>query len=799
MRDIDQIIHFYKPALALDRVFPTPIRKRFVTFLPILVFIALVLFFAGGSDNDRLLGLLLVLLALWAFSLMLHWFHNSFRFEGHENTVDKHAGSEFAHDVSYEVADILTRSRKDLFRGFISSPVGVEVLLRVGIDIRDFNDSQSAVVDPRKLPEGYISLGEVVKTLLAENPAFKEFVFKEGVQSEDIIEAGHWVEIMHHTRKEEERSWSRSRLGRIPAIGTDWSYGQAYTLERYGRYIDEMGYFAPASPTEAEVEEEVRSIESVLARGGEANVLLVGEGKETLMDIIGRTAYHIVYGNILATLQHKRMFLFDGRMFVADMGEKSAIERGLITVFNEAQKAGNLIVVIDDLPGLIASAKATNVDLLGILDSYLTAPDIQIIGLAQSSSFYGSLEHESGIVERFEIVSRTEKEGGELIRELERIVPQYESATGLFFTYQSIEAIAENARRYFTSGILADKVHDLMEELAPFVISSGDIFVTREHVEHLVHRKTGIPTGEVGGEERELLLNLEDRLHERIIGQDAAVDGVARALRRSRSGVRSSERPMGSFLFLGPTGVGKTETAKTLAKVFFGGSDKMMRFDMSEYRGEDALPKLIGSFEGGQSGRLVKKLREDPYGVVLLDEFEKTSDDVKDLFLQILDEGVFSDMAGREVYARDVIFIATSNAASNIIFKYFDEGKDPVEHTDELIDSIVAEGIFKPELLNRFDGVIVFHPLEHEHLIPIARIMLSKLEDRLYEQGIELEISEDLIEYVAEKGYDPQFGARPMNRVIQDKVEQAIAVKKLEGDIARGSKLTLTREDVEQV
>ncbi|MEX2405241.1 MAG: AAA family ATPase [Candidatus Paceibacterota bacterium] len=800
MRDVNKIIKYYRPALALDRILPNTIRSRTVTFLPALVLIALIIFGVDGFSNERLFGLFLLLLGIWILFLMLQWFHNSFRLEGTETRVRKHGGSEHAHAVSYEVADILYRSDGNLLQGFIASSVGIEVLLRVGVDPEKIRDLENiGGVDPQSLPDGHISLGDVVSTLFEHNQVFKEFVFSAGVQTEDVIATGEWVESMYRDRKERMRWWGRMRLGRIPAIGTDWSYGTAYTLEKYGNYVDEMGYFSLGSPNEEEIEEEVSAIESVLARGGEANVLLVGEGKDILMEIIGRTAYHVTYGTIFPELQHKRMFLFDGRAFVADLETKAAIERGLIIAFNEAVKAGNLIIVIDDLPGLIDSAKAVDVDVLGILDPYLTASDIQVIGLAQASSFYGSFEHDASVVERFEIVTRSQKEGEDLVRELERIVPRYEATTGLFFTYQAIKSIAENARRYFTTGILADKVHDLMEELAPFVISSGDAVVTEEHVESLVHRKTGIPTGDAGEEERELLLNLEDRLHERIIGQDAAIEGIARALRRSRSGVRNADRPMGSFLFLGPTGVGKTETAKTLARVFFGGTDKMMRFDMSEYKGSDALSKLIGSFEDGKPGRLVQRLREDPYGVVLLDEFEKTSDDVKDLFLQILDEGVFSDMAGREVFARDIIFIATSNAASDTIFKYFNEGKDPVEHTDELINSIVEEGIFKPELLNRFDDVVVFHPLEHEHLVDIARIMLNQLKERLYEQGIDLKITDEIINYVAEEGYNPQFGARPMNRVIQDKIEQAIATKKLEGEVSKGSRIILTREDVEKV
>ena len=289
---------------------------------------------------------------------------------------------------------------------------------------------------------------------------------------------------------------------------------------------------------------------------------------------------------------------------------------------------------------------------------------------------------------------------------------------------------------------------------------------------------------------------MENEIKKRIAGQDEAIISISNAIRRSRAGISEESRPIGSFIFLGPTGVGKTETAKALSEVFFDSDKKIIRLDMSEYSGEDSLSKLLGSFETGKQGVLTSMLRENQYGVLLLDEFEKANTEVHNLFLQILDEGIFSDMVGKKVNARNLIIIATSNAGSNIIWNYVKESKNLAENKQKVIDQIISEGLFKPELINRFDGVILFHPLNDIHLKQIASLMLKKLAKRLEEKSLELVITDELLDYLVQKGSDPLFGARPINRAIQDEVEEVIAKKLISGDIKPGSQVTLTKDDL---
>jgi ATP-dependent Clp protease ATP-binding subunit ClpA len=301
--------------------------------------------------------------------------------------------------------------------------------------------------------------------------------------------------------------------------------------------------------------------------------------------------------------------------------------------------------------------------------------------------------------------------------------------------------------------------------------------------------------GAVDSVEREKLINLEKTLHQRVIGQDEAIEAIANAVRRARSGINNPNRPLGSFLFLGPTGVGKTETTKALAEVFFGAESRIERLDMSEYSGADALQKLIGSFESEKPGVLSNMLREHPYGVLLLDEFEKTTKEVMNLFLQVLDEGYFSDMAGKRINARNLLIVATSNAGADIIWEGLKNGDDFSQAKDYIVNEIIRTGTFKPELVNRFDGVIVFHPLGKDQLTKIAELQLDKLKKRLAERGFNLVITKDVVKYVMEFGVDPKFGARPMNRAVQDKVEQIIADKLIRGSIKPGSDIELSTAD----
>lgn len=525
---------------------------------------------------------------------------------------------------------------------------------------------------------------------------------------------------------------------------------------------------------------EVEKVEAALAREREDNVMLIGDDAARKLEILTLLAKRIREGKSLPPLAPKEIILLDAAAFSASNDDKGSFERGFIQMMNDAVHAGNLIVVFPEFTALARSAEVLGSNLAELLAPYLTSADLQIVALCTTDEFHRVWENRPAVMERFEKIILTEVSGAAALRVLEDEALEIERTHHVFFTRPALQAIVESAERYFPGGILPDAAIDLAFDLA--AQKRDQTPITKEEVEALIKTKTGIPVGVISEEERTKLADLEQILHQRIIGQTEAVTGVANALRRARAGISNPNRPLGTFLFLGPTGVGKTETVKALAAAYFQDESKIHRLDMSEYSSPDALDKIMGL--------LADKIREQPYGVLLLDEFEKATPKVHNLFLQILDEGFFSDASGKRISVRSHLIVATSNAGSELIWS----GMEQAKITDELI----GRGIFKPELLNRFDGVIFFHPLTIADLKQVAKLLLQKLVERLKTRGVILELSDDLVDYLAEKGTDPKFGARSMNRAIQDSVEQIIANKIVLENIKPGQTVKLTREDLEK-
>ncbi len=754
------------------------------------------------------IGGLLITLSLWLIARAFRAFYDSYYFTGLKTVMPEGGLSDTAVAVTFEAAEVLYEAQVsgDLTRAGSTSRIGRSVFYRLAVSERElfgFLSGRHHIVGLeeykiRRKADGWpVGLGDIVLSIAEADPEFFKFLSTREVSPKDFSGAAEWMERMERYFRVRERFWGRDSLGRISGLGKDWAYGGAYTLERFAHDITERsaeGFDADIDLHAAERDE----LEAILARTGEANALLVADEGVGAMDVIFSLGAQITSGTVLPPLEHKRIFLFDANALIASAKDKATFEAQMLHILNESVHAGNIILVIADLPGFIQSARGTGSDVVALLDPFLARPDFQVIAMANPGAFHEGLEEDSKILHRFEKLQIKERGEQATMRALEdrAMVEEYRSKGRVFFTYQSLAAVAEGAKRYLTEGVVSDKAIHLLAEAVPAVLAKKKRVVERADILSLIETKTGIPTGEVTQSERDTLLNLETILRERIVGQDEAVSAISNSMRRARSDIENPERPMGSFLFLGPTGVGKTETTKALAAVFFGKEESVIRLDMSEYATDDALKRLIGSFEGGKAGVLASKLREQSYGVLLLDEFEKTNKQVLDLFLQILDEGFFSDMSGKRVNARNLIIIATSNAGSDLIWNLERSGKDLAANKDAIMSEIINRGIFKPELLNRFDGVILFHPLSAESLRVIAGLMLKKLEKRLLEKEIELVINDALINAVMSAGTDPEFGARPMNRAIQEKVEQVIAQKILRGEAKPGSRIELSAAEL---
>lgn len=814
-QDLQSAIRAFYPAIALDSVFSrrarTVILKILWTLQALALFISLVARFlpvsVSGAAGAAVIahGVFFLLLPFTIIIFVLHAFVNSHYFFGFDHVqVLSERMPTGAVRVSFEVALFYFHADpSDITGSFLSFPYGQLMFERAGVsgtELSEFLQSRTAryaieqcVISPGS-PDA-IRVFDVAMAVVKQDKELTQFLFSKGVQEQSFLAAARWVSRDMLSYKKSLRWWSRDRLGRIEGIGKDWSYGTAFRLRRYAYDLTDAN-IPPISSKPRYIQDDVARLEAVLSKSKEANALLVGEDGGSKMEVLHGFASLITEGAVFPALEHKKIYVFDAERLISGAGEKTKFEHEMGKLLDEAVTAGNVLLAIEDFPAFIASAEQIGVNVVSLIAPYFDSPNIQFICMASPGPFHERVETDSMLMTKFETVILKEGESFDVLQVLQDEASKIEGTQGLVIPQPVLAVIAESAERYITEGIMPNKAIDLIYELAGWVAKSHKQTLTRADVLEFVKTKTGIPTGVVGEEEKDKLINLEKVLHERVIGQDEAVTAIANAMRRSRAGVSNPNRPIGSFLFMGPTGVGKTETTKALAQAFFGDENRITRLDMSEYKASDALPKLIGSFGANTPGVLANMLREKPYGVLLLDEFEKASKEVTDLFLQVLDEGVFSDMRGKKVNARNMIIIATSNAGSDIIYEAVQRGEKLSEKKQEVIDAIIKQGIFRPELLNRFDGVVLFQPIDNAHLRDIAKLMLEKFRSRIRTRGIDFEITEDLVDYLMKYGNDPKFGARPMNRAIQDMVEQKIADKIIKGVIKPGEKVALGREDL---
>jgi len=799
----DNITRF-KPPIALTRFF----SRRALTHFRTVFFVGAVgaiggayathLAWPDSSYSTILLGLGLISTSFWLEQMLVYSYHNSFYFFGLHSilglTNTKNAGA------TYEVAEALLPNEQDVTAAFCTSRLGTLILLRAGIDLNALetylrSNRQKITTLMIPLPEDTVfSLITLGTYLLQQDSSFKTFIKEQGVLEEHFTGALTWVVTAHHTQKKAARWWGKDELSKTTGIGREWSYGTAYILEKFSRDIRTSAIYTNLTQGDsAFTAEKIAEVEIALARAKASNVLVIGEAGVGKMDLLLEVDRRLRTGKAISAVAEQHMILLDTTRLFATHNNKQDLELTLLAIFTEASKAGNIIIVIENLSTFVREAEAMGVFVPELLDPFLATPALHVIATDTPGAYHTYLEPLGAFARRFAEVLIDTPDLRSTTRVLQGVAEANESRYRVLFTYSALVAITTAADRYIVEGVMPDKAIELLIDIATRANQAEVAVITSEYVYGVVSEKTGIPTGPISETERDLLLNLEDTLHTRVIGQQRALDAIARTMRRARAGVQSSDKPIGSFLFLGPTGVGKTETAKALAHVFFGSEAKMHRVDMSEFSGNDAVTRLIG--DGTNSGILSDMLREHPYSVLLLDEFEKADQTVHDIFLQILDEGVFTDARGDRVNARNTIIIATSNAGSGLILKTISQRKELATLENEIIDHIIKEGIYRPELINRFDSTIIFEPLQLEEQGQVAALMLRGLYERVKSQGYELTVNRDLMDILVEKGYNPQFGARPMQRVIQDVIEEKIAQRIISGNATKGSTIELTRAD----
>ncbi|OGZ44627.1 MAG: hypothetical protein A2756_04315 [Candidatus Ryanbacteria bacterium RIFCSPHIGHO2_01_FULL_48_27] len=831
-------LEIYK-ANHLERFMPRPRRLLFLSLFSFLALalgmIALVLYAVGGSAGGgldqafagslgnmqlvrRMFGLSLMLGSVgWIFMLLEFYLLSIIRPKPFLVVSDESGERVLSLDAAcalgLELLGIPGTSQVAVLRLrdiFTESPEAFVILQRLGV-----SDTSLGEFLARPRPELFMSrdeflgalgavaldakssvlgMRELLGLLMQIDKDFEQMLFAAQVHKTELYGAASWVRAGYETRDLRLRWWDAAYLAHVPRLGTAIAYGYTYLLDRHARELVSGG-IKSAAHMQFEMEV-IQSLESALSRSAEANVLFIGEpgsGKHTILEDLART---IMEGTAAPALQYKRVLVLDTSGLTAGAKTKGDFEELVIRVMNEAVRAGNIILVIENFAEFLESAHALGVDAMGILEPYLKSSVIQVVALSDPNKFHNILEPNGVVMQLFSKIDVPVTGAAGTIIVLEDAALEIEARFGVLFTYQALKGAAELADRYIVQGVMPEKAIDLLDRAAASSSGPRPRVITREHIEAAVEASTKIPVAKAREGEAQKLLKIEEILHQRIIGQDEAVRAVSNALRKARSGLHGDKRPIGSFLFLGPTGVGKTETAKALAEVYFGSEEAMSRFDMSEYQSIEGIEKFIGAFATKEQGTLATALRSRPFSLALFDEFEKSSKEVINLFLQILEEGFFTDAFGKRVSARDTIIIATSNAGSNLIWDLVRAGKDPVVLQREVVDAIRQQGVFSPEILNRFDAIVVFHPLDKSNLVAVARLLLEDLRKGLAKQDIDFVITDDLVVKIAEIGYDPVMGARPMRRAISDRVEQVIAQKILEGKLTRGSQLSFTPEEI---
>jgi ATP-dependent Clp protease ATP-binding subunit ClpC len=522
-------------------------------------------------------------------------------------------------------------------------------------------------------------------------------------------------------------------------------------------------------------------------KSGATGVLLTGPdgvGKKTIIEGVAREM--VTEENVPDFMRDKRLIELDIARLVSGATAAEAESR-LLRIIDEINRAGNIILFIDNLENIIGITGGSegSLELSEVLATQLEKGYLRCLATASEKNYAHFVER-SAIARSMSRLKISEPEKDQAIQILESKIGYLEARNNIFFSYNAIEAAAELSARFLHEKAMPEKAIEILEKTAVraagehknerYICDKNDVAVT-------VNQITEIPVQDLSGQEGKKLLNLENEIHQSMIGQEEAVDMVANSLRRARTELREGKRPIASFLFLGPTGVGKTELAKTISRVYFAKKDLLIRLDMSEYQEEDSIKKMIGDSDGTK-GYLTEAVRKKPFSLILLDEFEKANPKIFNLFLQVMDDGRLTDGEGETIDFTNSIIIATSNAGSQFIEDEIIKGTPIEEIKNSLINEQLSQ-IMRPELINRFDGIIVFKPLTEDNIISIARLMLTDVAAMLKTKGIELEISDAGLARLAHLGYDPKFGARPLRRLIQEKIEDEIAKKILGNELAR--------------
>jgi ATP-dependent Clp protease ATP-binding subunit ClpC len=634
------------------------------------------------------------------------------------------------------------------------------------------DDNQSQVIE----------LGFVVAGIFATSTPLQRLLVQDKAQPEDIIAIINW---MGRNLAEERRT--KQRFG---GIGRDWAFGFTPLLNRLGMNISQGIMMHGAHFGWLTGSDGVRSIEAAFGNHTSAIALIGpdGIGKTTTVYAL---AQRLIEGKTVQSLAYHQIIAINATDITSNARGPGELEHLMISMFNEAAHAGHVILFFDNAQLFFGEGPGT-FDATQILLSVAQARSVPII-LAMSPNDHQRLKIKNQSLASLltPVVMQEMPEAG-IMHAVEDAALRLEAQHHVLIGYAALHEAYRLSGRYEQDEAYPGKAIKLLEQSVAHSVQS---VVNAQSVQQAVEQTRGVKVGSVNPVEATELLNLEDRIHERMINQTHAVGVVASALRRARAGVTNTRRPIGSFLFLGPTGVGKTELAKAVAATYFGSESAMIRLDMSEYQQPDDVQRLLATGENA-TATLLMSVRQQPFAVVLLDEIEKAHPNVLNLLLQLLDEGQLTDAAGKSASFKDCIIIATSNAGAQTIRERVGKGETLESFAPELTDELIGSGQFKPELINRFDDMVLFRPLNETELAQIVLLLLDGINKTLQNQNISVELTDAAIHKIVSEGNDPRLGARPMRRALQRAVEDTIAKKILQGETQAGDHVILDTQDL---
>ncbi|MDB5160433.1 MAG: hypothetical protein JWO99_696 [Candidatus Saccharibacteria bacterium] len=633
---------------------------------------------------------------------------------------------------------------------------------------------------------GRITAGVLMLALLRQLPSKETFLGHMQLNEDDMIRGISWY---HHLTDLIELTSKRS--SKPGGVGRDWSFGWIPNLSRFGQNISELNVRKTDLRTET-----IQQITKAMGSGRGA-IALVGQTGVGKTELVYELASELMSTSesVPEAIRYHQIFMLDATRLISIASGRGELEGLIQTLLSEAYTAKNIIICLDNAHVFFEEGVGS-IDITNVLLPILEAGRLPIILAVDEQKFLQISKRTpalAAVVNRINVLPTSESD---TLKILEEKIPGIEFKRKVTYMYQALRESYKLSARYVYDIAMPGQALSLLDAAADYAESG---LVTAKSVNLAIEKTIGVKTNVVDDEgERDTLLNLESLIHERMIGQERAVSVVSDALRRARAGVRNQKRPVGTFMFLGPTGVGKTELAKSLAAVYFGGEKNIIRLDMNEFVSADDVARLIA--DGTEdAGSLTAQVMKQPFSVVLLDEIEKAHSSVLSTLLQLLDEGILRDARGREVSFRDTIVIATSNAGADRIQEYLHRGYDLEQFEDKFVDELISSNLFHPEFLNRFDEIIVFAPLNKEELLKVVDLILVDVNKNLSEQKITVTVSSDAKAYLVEAGYDPRLGARPMRRVVQRSVENTVAKLMLSREVKPGGTIEISLDQVKEI